>query len=978
MPRWSVLLFLFLTGTAACPVHPASGEGSAPAAVPTPPRTVTELLAASHQVEYTDAAQASALAMQAVEMARKQRDTRLELEALLQTGKTARFLNDYSRASTAANAGLELATRSKSEAMRGEFYLLLGYVKWNQADLPGARSDLLTAEKISRAEGDVPLQIAVQNTLGLVDARNGDPSAALPRLEAARALAEEARDPQLSSILNNLGSHYLGLKDYPKAREYCARALPLARAAGNQRLVAFLLVNLGQIAVETNDEATARNDLAEALAISERCHIRRGSADVHYLLADLELRLGHFDASHDQLDQSLALAQALNNPDLFATIYAGYVATEEASGRYREALDHARKLSEQQELIRGEKSRGQLARLAAEYDAEARAKQIKILKRDRDLDQAALALKNAEISRTRSRYSALALALVLLGLAASAFAGRQRVRVRHTSAALAVTRAAKEQAEEADASKARLLAIAAQNLQESEARFRNAFDLSPLGMALVGIDGRWIRVNPALCHITGYAESELLATDFQSITHPDDLTADLDYVAQLLRGDIETYQMEKRYFHKNGLPVWIRLDVSLIRESGTGQPKCFISQVQDITARRHHEELLHHAKEEAERANTAKSEFLSRMSHELRTPLNAIVGFSQLLEISDLDAQASQSVGQILTASRHLLDLINEVLDISTIEIGQFALSLEPTPVGELVRGVIGLVRPLSEEANISLIAAPFEGDDCILADPRRLRQVLLNLLANAIKYNREGGAVTVTCRTVEDQLRVEVADTGPGIDQADLETIFVPFARLAPTQAIAGTGLGLSLSKALTEAMHGVLGVDSEVGRGSTFWVEFAHLADGARKEVPGLDFDVVPSDFFEPADHEDATLLYIEDNPANLELVQFILSKHRNLHLLPALDGQTGLELAARHLPDLILLDVHLHDIPGSEVLRRLRADPMLSAVPVVVISADVSAEQVEKMEALGICEYLRKPFELQDLQRAINEALHPALTT
>ena len=418
--------------------------------------------------------------------------------------------------------------------------------------------------------------------------------------------------------------------------------------------------------------------------------------------------------------------------------------------------------------------------------------------------------------------------------------------------------------------------------------------------------------------------------------------------------------------------------MSLIREADTQEPRCFISQVQDITARRHHEELLQHAKEEAERANTAKSEFLSRMSHELRTPLNAILGFGQLLEISDLDTQASQSVGQILAASRHLLDLINEVLDISTIEIGQFALSLEPTPVAELVRGVIGLVRPLAEEAGISLVATPFRDDDCILADPRRLRQVLLNLLANAIKYNRPGGAVTVSCRTVDGQLRIEVADTGPGIDPADLETIFIPFARLAPTQAVAGTGLGLSLSKALTEAMHGTLGVDSAVGRGSTFWVEFARLAEGARPEAPGLEFDVVPAGFFEPALNEDATLLYIEDNPANLELVQFILSKDRHLHLLPAPDGQTGLELAARHLPDLILLDVHLHDIPGGEVLRRLRAHPMLSAVPVVVISADVSAEQVERMQALGICEYLRKPFDLQDFRRAIHEALSPALAT
>ena len=969
MSRWSVLLFLFLMGAAA-------GLPSYSRAETAGTETVAGLLGASHKVEFTDASRASALAVRAVELARKQRDPRLELDALLQAGKIARFLNDYPRAVAVANEGLSLATRTKSESMKGEFYLLLGYVQWNQANLPGAFADLLTAEKISRAERDVPLQIAVETALGLVAARNDDPAGSLVHIERARALADEAHDPQLSTILNNLGSHYLGLKDYPRSRGYYEQALPLARAAENQRLLAFLLVNLGQIGVETGDEAMARAHLSEALAVSGRYGIRRGSADAHYLLAALERQLGHLDVSRDEIGRSLALARDLKNPDLFVSIYTEGIATEEASGHYQEALDYTRKLAEQQEIIRGEKSRRQLAQLTAEYDAETRASQIKLLQRDRELDQAALALKSTEISRAHSRYSALALALVLLGLAASAFAGRQQARARHARAALAETRAAKLQAEEADADKARLLTIAAQNLQESEERFRNAFDLSPLGMALVALEGRWLRVNSALCHITGYEESELLATDFQSITHPDDLTTDLEYVAQLLRGDIEKYQMEKRYFHKNGLPVWIRLDVSLLREPGTEQPKCLISQVQDITARRHHEELLQHAKEEAERANNAKSEFLSRMSHELRTPLNAILGFGQLLEIQDLGTPANQSVAQILTASRHLLELINEVLDISAIESGQFALSLEPIPVGDFVRGVIGLVRPLAEEANISMIAAPCDGDDCILADPRRLKQVLLNLLANAIKYNRAGGAVTVSCHTLGDQLRIEVADTGGGIGAEDLETIFLPFARLASTQSIAGTGLGLSLSRALTEAMHGALGVDSQVGRGSTFWLEFAHLARGAPADVARLEFDEVPAGFFEPAANGDATLLYIEDNAANLELVQFILSRDRNLHVLPAPDGQTGLDLAARHLPDLILLDAHLHDIPGCEVLRRLRADPILADVPVVVISADVSIEQLEKMQALGICEYLKKPFDLKDLQRAINDALHPVL--
>ena len=975
MWRRSVCRGRLLVGISTCPFE---GRSAAPRSVGTSPGTAAELLAASHNVEYTDASQASALAEEALTLARQRHDAGTELDALLQAGKTARYLNHYSRAEAAANEGLALAARLKSEAMRGQFYFLLGYVQWNQSNLPAALKNLLAAEKISRTEQNIPLQIAVQDALGLVAARNDDPVAALARLEAAKALADPAHDPQLAGILNNLGNHYLGLKDYPRAREYYNQALPLARAAGNQRLLAFVLVNLGQTAVETGQESTARSELAEALAVSERYHIRRGCADAYYLLGNLERRCGNLDASRDDLDRSLALARELQNPDLFASIYTEYVATEEAGGHYKEALDYTRQLAAQQEIIRGEKSRVQLAQLTAQYDAEARSKQIKILQRDRELDQANLALKSAEISRARSRYSALALALVLLGLAASAFAGRQRARARRASRALAETRAAKEQVEEADANKARLLSIAAQNLQESEARFRNAFDLSPLGMALVSLDGRWVRVNSALCQITGYEESELLATDFQSITHPHDQQADLEQVTRLLEGEIEAYHLEKRYFHKSGLPVWIRLDVSLVREAGTQQPKWFVSQVQDITARRHGEALLHQAKEEAERANDAKSEFLSRMSHELRTPLNAILGFGQLLEIEDLDLRASQSVAQILTASRHLLELINEVLDMSAIESGRFALALAPTLVGDEVRAVIGLVRPLSEQASVRVTAASCEDARCIRTDSRRLRQVLLNLLSNAIKYNRPGGTVTVTCRTVDGQIRIEVADTGGGIAAADLETIFVPFARLAPTQAVAGTGLGLPLSRALTEAMHGTLGVESTPGQGSTFWVEFPLLTEEDRRGTPALALGPEIRDLFGPAISPDATLLYIEDSPANLELVEFVLSRNSHLHLLSAPDGQTGLALANRHLPDLILLDVHLPDLHGSEVLRRLRGHALLSAVPVVVVSADVSIEQVQTMQALGICEYLKKPFELKDLLRAVNEALRPSVVT
>ena len=984
MSRYFAVLALLMASLLALPLSPARGDAAANQEMPPDAAASTDLppshdalLRKSRSLEFSDTRQAFALATQSAQQAHANHDAAAELAALLQAGKLARFLNDYTESLGVAEMGLALATAAKNESMKGNFYLLRGYVKWNQSDLPSALENLLAAEKISRREHDIPLQIAVESTLGLVDARNDNQASSFAHLTTAYDLAEKTGDPQRASVLNNLGSYYLNQRDYAKGREYYERSLPLARQSGNQRLVAFLLVNLGQVAVETGDYAAANQSLNEALSLSEQYHIRRGTADVHYLRASLERKQGNFDRSRAELDQSLATARDLKNPDLFAIIYAEYLATEEASGHYREALNYAHKLADQKDVIRGEKSRQQVAQLAAQYDAETRSQQIKLLQRDRELDQADLLLKDTELSRTRARYSALALALVVVGLAASAFAGRQRRRARSASLALAETRAAKEQVEEADATKARLLTIAAQHLQDSEARFRNAFEYSPLGIALVDPNGKWIRVNPALCRITGYEEAELLESDFQSITHPDDLPKDLACVAKILHGEIDTYQLEKRYFHKAGHSVWTRLDVSVVRESDTRIPKIFISQVQDITAQKQHEEELRHAKEEAERANSAKSDFLSRMSHELRTPLNAILGFGQLLEIQDLGRNSNQSVSQILTASRHLLELINEVLDISSIESGNFALSLEPVGTHELIRSVVDLILPLAEQANVR-ITSKATGEGGVEADPRRLKQVLLNLLSNAIKYNKPGGEVIVSCCEAAEKVVIEVSDSGHGIAAKDLESIFVPFSRLPAAQSISGTGLGLSLSKVLTEAMNGRISVQSMPGQGSTFSLDFTLLRGATKWEDAPLEMDPISLSLFEAEISTEATVLYIEDNVTNLELVRQLLAESHNVRLLSALDGASGLKTAAIEMPDLILLDVQLPDLSGLEVLRRLRLVPPLASTPVIVVSADTSSRQMKEMTALGISTYITKPFDLPDLRRAISEALQPCLTS
>jgi signal transduction histidine kinase/CheY-like chemotaxis protein len=346
---------------------------------------------------------------------------------------------------------------------------------------------------------------------------------------------------------------------------------------------------------------------------------------------------------------------------------------------------------------------------------------------------------------------------------------------------------------------------------------------------------------------------------------------------------------------------------------------------------------LREAKEAADRANTAKSEYLSRMSHELRTPLNAILGFAQLLELEDLGEEQRENLHYILTAARHLLALINEVLDIAAIEAGRLPLSLEPVAVADVVAETVSLIRPLADQHQVLLVNPPLSCASHVQGDRQRLKQILLNLLSNAVKYNRQGGRVELECGPGDDgRLRIQVVDTGPGIAAEAMGQLFVPFERLGNEQSgVEGAGLGLPLSRRLAEAMGGTLDVASELGQGSSFWVELP-VAEGPvqraerQQELP----PPVPA----PSEPEVAmTVLYIEDNLSNLQLVERVLSRRPGVRLISAMRPQLGLDLAAEHDPDLVLLDLHLPDMPGQEVLRRLRAEPRTAEVPVVILSAD-----------------------------------------
>lgn len=417
---------------------------------------------------------------------------------------------------------------------------------------------------------------------------------------------------------------------------------------------------------------------------------------------------------------------------------------------------------------------------------------------------------------------------------------------------------------------------------------------------------------------------------------------------------------------------WASITATPLREED-GKVKGGVIVMRDITAAKHAAAALEAAKKEAEDANQAKSDFLSRMSHELRTPLNSIIGFAQLLELDELNEQQSDNVSHILKGGYHLLDLINEILDLARIESGRMSLSPEPVHLEEALNDAIDAVRPLAIQKNVSLSAdVAVRCDRHVRADRQRLKQVLLNLLSNAIKFNRTGGSVIVSCHeTPNRSLRLEVIDTGSGISAESLKKIFKPFERLAADRTdVSGTGLGLALSKRLVEAMGGAIGVESAVGLGSKFFVELGMTEDPAIV-LDTEDAAIALRPNGSPRSHRGA-LLYIEDNASNLKLVEQILSHCPDVKLLSAMQGNMGLDLAELHLPDWILLDVHLPDIPGSEVLRRLQLNPRTRHIPVTVLSADATAGQISRLMEAGARDYLTKPLDVRKLLNLLEATL------
>jgi PAS domain S-box-containing protein len=497
---------------------------------------------------------------------------------------------------------------------------------------------------------------------------------------------------------------------------------------------------------------------------------------------------------------------------------------------------------------------------------------------------------------------------------------------------------------------------------ENQSIMDNSLDV----ICTIDEEGRFLTVNAACEQLWGYTRAELIGRKYIDLVAPDDRERTLA-TEDTLKKTGKVTDFVNRYIRKDGSSVNVLWSATWSESART-----LFGVAHDVTERAKIEKALEEAKDEADRANRAKSEFLSRMSHELRTPLNAILGFGQLLERQSPTPTQRTRVKHVITAGRHLLALINEVLDISRIEAGRIQLSLEPVCVAEAVQETLDLMRPLGNERRIQLIAdVDMDATVHVLADRQRFKQVLLNLLTNAVKYTPGSGSVTVSyAANGNEKLRIQVKDSGPGIAKEKLARLFTPFDRLgAELSNVEGTGLGLVLSQRLIQAMGGAIGVESAQGQGSMFWVELPQTRSPL--EQTRLAKTTITRRR-RRADTEKRKLLYIEDNLSNLTLIEEILEERPEIELLSAMQGQVGLDLARQHSPDLILLDLHLPDLPGWEVLSQLRLSEATADIPVVVISADATPSQIKRLLKAGALSYLTKPLDVTEFFRVLDNTI------
>ena len=518
-------------------------------------------------------------------------------------------------------------------------------------------------------------------------------------------------------------------------------------------------------------------------------------------------------------------------------------------------------------------------------------------------------------------------------------------------------------------------------LHETEARFATAVESTGDGIWDWDIASGAMPLAGHYEAMLGFAQGEIEPhiRAWADGVHPEDMPEVRRRLDEYMAGRSAAYSAEMRMRCKDGSYKWILCRGAAVRRDEQGRPLRMVGTHTDIGERKAIEASLRDAREAAERASRAKSDFLSSMSHELRTPLNAILGFAQLLEYGDeLAAEQLDSVREILRAGRHLLELIDEVLDLARVESGSVKLTIEPVELDALVAESLTLMQPLAERRHVVVHPAAVELG-AVLADRMRLKQVLLNLLSNALKYNREGGSVAIEPMPAEQgRLRLCVRDTGMGIDKAKLALLFQPFSRLdAELLGIEGTGIGLTITRQLIEMMGGSVGVHSEPGQGSCFWIDLprAGMGDAGSAQSPGSGTVATGAvRAAAEADTQRRRVLYVEDNPANLRLVEQILALRPGLQLQTAELPSQGIELARLRPPDLVLLDINMPEMDGYQLLSRLRAEPQLAHVPMVAISADAMPNAVERGLEAGFDAYLTKPLNVEQFLSTLDSLMLP----
>ncbi|CAN5472607.1 hypothetical protein BH11PSE9_BH11PSE9_37040 [soil metagenome] len=511
--------------------------------------------------------------------------------------------------------------------------------------------------------------------------------------------------------------------------------------------------------------------------------------------------------------------------------------------------------------------------------------------------------------------------------------------------------------------------VAEAALRESEQRFRNILNSVPIGVVYSDLRGKVIQANPGFCALTGYSEDELMLLGPLDYTHPDDISQDAELNAQLVRGHIPMYRLDKRYVAKGGRIVRVRATVSMLRDA-QGQGRRIVAVVEDITEHLRLEEA-EHAREAAEASNRAKSEFLSRMSHELRTPLNAMLGFAQLLDLDQRNPLAEPQrpwIAQIQQAGWHLLEMINDVLDLSRIESGNLRLQTETLSLLDVLAASVSMVEGEAQRRRIDISQDLEPGSLTVVGDATRIKQILTNLLSNAVKYNADAGRIHILSRVSDgDMVEITVIDTGLGMTPQQMAELFQPFNRLGRERSgQEGTGIGLVISQRLAELMGGSLHARSVTGEGSSFILSLPLATD----------IDTVRSDLDRLApsapEYHRRIVHYVEDNETNVEVMRGILAQRPQVKLEVSVTGLDGLAAMRMNRPDLILLDMHLPDISGMELLRHMKADPSTAAIPIVVVSADALAQQIAAAFEAGASHYLTKPVSVSELLEVLDEHL------